>query len=159
MVRYNFSRICEITINKNVDTLRVESSEMLTKLLSSTSLNNLSHIKSLDLSWTPWMELEPEGSQFEGRWIKTRNNYSDESRLKEIPDGIKNFESLEELNIKKNQLESFNNGILQLKNLKKLIISSNSITQLPDLSNLSNLEYLDCSSNRLLRFLKVFLVL
>ena len=96
-----FSRICEITINKNVDTLRVESSEMLTKLLSSTSLNNLSHIKSLDLSWTPWMELEPEGSQFEGRWIKTRNNYSDESRLKEIPDGIKNFESLEELNIKK----------------------------------------------------------
>lgn len=144
-----FSRIYEITLDKKVDTLRVESSEMLTKLLSSTSLNNLSHIKSLDLSWIPWSELGAEGSQSEGRWVKTRNNYSDKARLKEIPDGIKNFESLEELNIEGNQLESFNNGILQLKKLKKLNLSRNSISQLPDLSSLSNLEFLDSSSNRI----------
>ena len=61
-----FSRICEITINKKVDTLRVESSEMLTKLLNSGSLNTLSHIKSLDLCWVPWEELGAEGSQAEG---------------------------------------------------------------------------------------------
>jgi len=145
-----FSRICEITINKNVDTLRVESSEMLTKLLNSGSLHTLSHIKSLDLCWVPWEELGAEGSQAEGMWVKTRNSYSEEAKVKEIPDAIKDFQSLENLNIKGNRLESFNNGILQLKNLKKLIISSNSISQLPDLSSLSNLEYLDCSSNRLL---------
>jgi Leucine-rich repeat (LRR) protein len=145
-----FSRICEITINKKVDTLRVESSEMLTKLLNSGSLNTLSHIKSLDLCWVPWEELGAEGSQAEGMWVKTRNSYSEEAKVKEIPDGIKDFQSLEELNIKGNRLESFNDGILELKNLKKLIISSNSISQLPDLSSLSNLEYLDCSSNGLL---------
>ena len=144
------SRICEITINKNVDTLRVESSEMVTKLLNSGSLNTLSHIKSLDLCWVPWEELGAEGSQAEGMWVKTRNSYSEEAKVKEIPDGIKDFQSLEELNIKGNRLESFNDGILELKNLKKLIISSNSISQLPDLSSLSNLEYLDCSSNGLL---------
>jgi len=145
-----FSRICEITINKKVDTLRVESSEMLTKLLNSGSLHTLSHIKSLDLCWVPWEELGAEGSQAEGMWVKTRNSYSEEAKVKEIPDGIKDFQSLEELNIKGNRLESFNDGILELKNLKKLIISSNSISQLPDLSSLSNLEYLDCSSNGLL---------
>lgn len=145
-----FSRICEITINKKVDTLRVESSEMVTKLLNSGSLHTLSHIKSLDLCWVPWEELGAEGSQAEGMWVKTRNSYSEEAKVKEIPDAIKDFQSLENLNIKGNRLESFNNGILQLKNLKKLIISSNSISQLPDLSSLSNLEYLDCSSNRLL---------
>ena len=145
-----FSRICEITINKKVDTLRVESSEMLTKLLNSGSLHTLSHIKSLDLCWVPWEELGAEGSQAEGMWVKTRNSYSEEAKVKEIPDGIKDFQSLEELIIKGNRLESFNDGILELKNLKKLIISSNSISQLPDLSSLSNLEYLDCSSNGLL---------
>jgi len=145
-----FSRICEITINKNVDTLRVESSEMVTKLLNSGSLHTLSHIKSLDLSWTPWEELGAEGSQAEGMWVKTRNSYSVEAKVKEIPDAIKDFQSLEELNIKGNRLESFNDGILELKNLKKLIISSNGISQLPDLSSLSNLEYLDCKSNCLL---------
>lgn len=145
-----FSRICEITLNKKVDTLRVESSEMVTKLLNSGSLHKLSHIKSLDLSWSPWEELGAEGSQAEGMWVKTRNNYSEEAKVKEIPDTIKDFQSLENLNIKGNRLESFNNGILELKNLKKLTISSNSISQLPDLSSLSNLEYLDCSSNRLL---------
>ena len=145
-----FSRICEITINKKVDTLRVESSEMLTKLLNSGSLHTLSHIKSLDLCWVPWEELGAEGSQAEGMWVKTRNSYSEEAKVKEIPDGIKDFQSLEELNIEGNRLESFNDGILELKNLKKLIISSNSISQLPDLSSLSNLEYLDCSSNGLL---------
>jgi Leucine-rich repeat (LRR) protein len=145
-----FSRICEITINKNVDTLRVESSEMLTKLLNSGSLHTLSHIKSLDLCWIPWEELGAESSQAEGMWVKTRNSYSEEAKVKEIPDGIKDFQSLEELDLRGNRLESFNNGILQLKNLKKLTISSNSISQLPDLSSLRNLEYLDCSSNRLL---------
>ena len=145
-----FSRICEITINKKVDTLRVESSEMLTKLLNSGSLHTLSHIKSLDLCWVPWEELGAEGSQAEGMWVKTRNSYSEEAKVKEIPDGIKDFQSLEELNIKGNRLESFNDGILEHKNLKKLIISSNGISQLPDLSSLSNLEYLDCSSNGLL---------
>jgi Leucine-rich repeat (LRR) protein len=144
-----FSRICEITINKNVDTLRVESSEMLTKLLNSGSLHKLSHIKSLDLSWTTWVELGAEGSQFEGGWTVTQNDYSMKARLKEIPDGIKDFQSLEELDINGNRLESFNNGILQLKNLKKLNISSNTISQLPDLSSLSNLEFFDCSSNSL----------
>ena len=144
-----FSRIYEITLEKKVDTLRVESSEMLTKLLSSTSLNNLSHIKSLDLSWIPWSELGAEGSQSEGRWVKTQNNYSDKARLKEIPDGIKDFQSLEQLDLKGNQLESFNNGILKLKKLKKLNVSKNSISQLPDLSSLCNLEFLDCSSNRI----------
>ena len=142
-----FSRICEITLNNNVDTLRVESSEMLTKLLNSRSLNKLSHIKSLDLSWNPWLELGAEGSQAEGSWVVTRNNYYEEAKLKEIPDGIKDFQSLEELNIKGNRLESFNTGILQIKNLKKLNISSNTISQIPDLSSLCNLEFFDCSSN------------
>ena len=145
-----FSRICEITINKKVDTLRVESSEMLTKLLNSGSLHTLSHIKSLDFSWTNWRELGAEGSQSEGNWTVTRNVYYERSKVKEIPDAIKDFHSLENLNIKGNQLESFHDGILELKNLKKLIISGNSISQLPDLSSLSNLEYLDCNSNRLL---------
>ena len=145
-----FSRICEITINKNVDTLRVESSEMLTKLLNSGSLHTLSHIKSLDISRTSWRQLGAEGSQSEGVWLVTRTDYSMKAELNEIPDGIKDFQSLEELNLRGNRLELFNKGILQLKNLKKLIISSNSISQLPDLSSLSNLEYLDCSSNRLL---------
>ena len=142
-----FSRICEITINKNVDTLRVESSEMLTKLLHSGSLHKLSHIKSLDLSWTNWRELGAEGSQSEGNWTVTRNVYYERSKVKEIPDGIKDFQSLEELNIKGNGLESVDNGILQLKNLRKLTISSNSISQIPDISSLCNLEFLDCSSN------------
>lgn len=144
-----FSRICEITINKNVDTLRVESSEMLTKLLNSGSLHKLSHIKSLDLSWTNWRELGAEGSQSEGIWHITRTDYSMKARLKEIPDGIKDFQSLEELDINGNRLESFNNGILQLKNLKKLTISSNTISQLPDLSSLSSLEFFAFNGNRL----------
>ena len=145
-----FSRICEITLNKKVDTLRVESSEMLTKLLHSGSLHKLSHIKSLDLSWTNWRELGAEGSQSEGNWTVTRNVYYERSKVKEIPDGIKDFQSLEELNIKGNGLESVDNGILQLKNLRKLTISSNSISQIPDISSLCNLEFLDCSSNGLL---------
>lgn len=49
------ARIIEITRFNKVDTLRVESPEMLDKLLNSGSLKDFSHIKCLDLSYSEWL--------------------------------------------------------------------------------------------------------
>ncbi len=138
------ARIIEITRFNKVDTLRVESSEMLDKLLNSGSLKDFSHIKCLDLSYSEWLRKDKyDGYSISYHW------YNEQSKIKEISDEIKHFQSLEELNLKSNRLESFPSEILELKNLKKLNLSSNSFTELPDLSNLSDLELLDFSSNSL----------
>ena len=136
------ARIIEITRFNKVDTLRVESSEMLDKLLNSGSLKEFSHIKCLDLSYSPWLRKD----KYDG-YIISYYWYNDQSKIKEISDEIKYFQSLEELNLKSNRLESFPSEILELKNLKKLNLSGNSFTELPDLSSLSDLELLNISSN------------
>ena len=136
------ARIIEITRFNKVDTLRVESPEMLDKLLNSGSLKDFLHIKCLDLTYSHWLRKD----KYDGYSI-SNHGYNDQSKIKEISDEIKYFQSLEELNLKSNRLESFPSGILELKKLKKLNLSSNNFTELPDLSNLSDLEFLDCSSN------------
>ncbi len=136
------ARIIEITRFNKVDTLRVESSEMLDKLLNSGSLKEFSHIKCLDLSYSPWLRKD----KYDG-YIISYHWYNDKSKIKEISDEIKYFQSLEELNLKSNPLESFPSEILELKKLKKLNLCNNSFTELPDLSNLRDLELLNIRSN------------
>ena len=139
------ARIIEITRSNKVDTLRVESSKMLDKLLNSGCLKDFSHIKCLDLSYSPFrLKTKYNGYLVSYHW------YNDQSKIKNISDEIKHFQSLEELNFTNQHVDSFPIGILELKKLKKLNLSSNNFTELPDLSRLSNLEFFDCRSNKIL---------
>ena len=95
---------------------------MLDKLLNSGSLKDFLHIKCLDLTYSHWLRKD----KYDGYSI-SNHGYNDQSKIKEISDEIKHFQSLEELNLKSNRLESFPSGILELKKLKKLNLRQQSL--------------------------------
>ncbi len=67
-----------------------------------------------------------------------------------IPEPINHIESLLELNLASNQINSIPKSVLNLKKLKKLNLSNNKIQRLPDfIGNLQSLEYLNLSENDL----------
>lgn len=81
-----------------------------------------------------------------------RNNISGELSW-QIPhslDALGGFPLLEELDVKMNSLKSLPSSIVQVITLKRLILSFNTISALPeDIGKLVNLEFLDLTTNEL----------
>ncbi|KAL4949493.1 hypothetical protein BDW69DRAFT_174387 [Aspergillus filifer] len=74
--------------------------------------------------------------------IKLANN-----RLTVLPDYFGNFQSLRRLNISSNDFQVFPEFICNLKSLVEIDISFNSISELPNIGNLTSLERLSMTNN------------
>lgn len=83
-------------------------------------------------------------------------------KYQHIPDDLKRFHSMDEamvdpllvecLDLSRSGLREFPAGILEMKNLRYLVLSRNRIETLPDsISILQKLEYLDIARNQLVR--------
>eukprot|EP01080_Neovahlkampfia_damariscottae_P006236 gene6236-10242_t len=70
--------------------------------------------------------------------------------IKNVPDHLQFFDSLEYLDLSQNKIDSISPSIGKLKNLKSLLLNSNNLKSIPkEFGDLENLEYLDLSDNKL----------
>ena len=85
--------------------------------------------------------------------ILLENLSLNDNGLKKLPDSIGQLSNLKYLSIYNNRkLTNFPESIANLENLEFLSISSNSLDDLPDLSNLSKLDTLELYDNKLKLF-------
>jgi Leucine-rich repeat (LRR) protein len=166
------TRIEEIISTHKIKTLRVESVSMLNRILEPDAVKHFSQITCLDLQWNTWRNRQYERGFFKEMEVVINLQSNDESKIKEIPEGIGLMTWLEELNLKGNKIEKLPESFFDLKKLKKLNLYGNKISELPNLFssfneltelNLGNIEfsvipesifslknllYLELSSNR-----------
>ena len=166
------SRIEEIISTYKIKTLRVESVSMLNRILEPNAVKHFSQITYLDLQWNTWRNRQYERGFFMEMEAVINLQSNDESKIKEIPEGLGLMTWLEELNLKGNNIEKLSESFFGLRKLRKLNLCGNKISELPNLFssfnelthlNLSNIEfsilpesifslknllYLELSSNR-----------
>jgi Leucine-rich repeat (LRR) protein len=80
--------------------------------------------------------------------------------LTHLPDFIKDFEYLTELNLDKNKFAVFPIQICSMKRLEKLIVSRNEFSSIPEcIQYASNLNYLDLSDTPVTSFPEAFVLM
>jgi Leucine-rich repeat (LRR) protein len=148
------SRLGEIIKKHEIRKLRVESAEMLDRILEPDSARHLTPIRSLDLRWNPWTEFGfVQGwSEEESKYVSDPHN--NKARLKCLPKTIKNLPNLEELDLSNNELTELPEELFDLTKLCRLILEASdpdlgkrkSIYSLPDkFDSLKDLQELDLS--------------
>lgn len=80
------------------------------------------------------------------RFKKLRKLDLSKNKFSQLPDFIDQLDSLQELNLHRNNITFFPMQICRMRSLKRLILSRNSFTQLPEcIQYLKKLSYLDLS--------------
>jgi Leucine-rich repeat (LRR) protein len=143
-------RIEEILLKYNIRTLRVESAEMLNKILLPENVGYFKSIKHLDLQWNVWKMNGYEPGFFRNMVTVFNLPTNLAAKVKELPEGIASMTWLEELNLSGNILEKVPDGLFSLTKLKRLNLYGNKLKELPDrFDALSELEFLNLGNAEL----------
>ena len=150
------SRIGEIIDRHGIRKLKVESAEMLERILEPDAARHFASITSLDLRWKQWVYYGYDEG-FVGYQTRFKSNFhNDNSRIRVLPETIRNLPNLEELDLSNCQLSSLPDGLFDLTRLKRLRLgfrwndvgyTSEALSSLPDrFDSFKELEELDLSA-------------
>eukprot|EP00833_Pecoramyces_ruminatium_P010803 jgi/Orpsp1_1/1184835/evm.model.c7180000091182.1 len=149
-IKCNGLYITKCSKEGNIIELRMQYSNLV-KNINLNSFPKLPYIESFTLDGDLYGGVFP--SHFLELFPKLKRLEISGSNIKEIPADL-NSDTLEELNINNNTIKEFPYQFGKLKNLKKLNLNKNKISDslLEDANGFKNLNYLDLSENEISSF-------